>query len=163
MCTGVLTHWPSLPFHFVVNGPSVCYSFYQSSGSIFQNHVKNALIVCWKTNAAQGGWCGVGSRCVSNVNKKHCWMYTWLIIAINVKYASAAKMGVCHLFYKFILYNNRVIIYNIRHFFMAFLHLYCLRSLAHRSSLFYYKENECICEISLVCSSSAHLEEHVRL
>ncbi len=41
-------------------------------------------------NAAHVWWCDDGCRCVSKV-KKHCWIYTWWIIAINVKYASAAK------------------------------------------------------------------------
>lgn len=73
-------------------GPRVRVCFYQFLGSIFffLNHFKKATMVLRNCNAARVWWCADGCRCVSKV-RNHCRMYTWWIIAINVKYASAAK------------------------------------------------------------------------
>lgn len=71
----------------------VCYSFCQFLGSIFLEPCQESNYSLLKNCNATHVWlCDDGCRCVSNV-KKHCWMYTWWIIAINVKYASAAKDG----------------------------------------------------------------------
>lgn len=77
-------------------GVKVCYSFYQELGSIFLcfffwNHVKKATIVCWKTVMLPKFGGVMMSAGVCHRWRKHCWMYTWWIKAINVKYASAAK------------------------------------------------------------------------
>lgn len=76
-------------------GLRVCYSFKQFLWRIFFNIY---FIICWKNcNAAHVWWCKKWYRFVTKVRKNTWWSHTWWIIAINVKYAYAAKAS-CVLF-----------------------------------------------------------------